>query len=134
VSAGVLSVLAFIALSSDTFQSQRRESPQGAAQLPPAAPYSEDPVQQMMVALAWTPPSGIFNPDEIAAWFQEAWERLTPLERARLRPRISRPSGQPFNVSLPDTNPQEKSEALLTAIADAMALGLDLRITDPAEN
>jgi hypothetical protein len=56
---------------------------------------------------------------------------LSPLERARQRPRLSRPqTPQPFPVVLPDASEQERAEALLTALADAYALGLTLQIIE----
>jgi hypothetical protein len=57
--------------------------------------------------------------------------RLTPLERARLRP--GRPYGEfeePLSVTLMDGTPQERAEALLTAMKDAEALGLRLEVVE----
>jgi hypothetical protein len=56
---------------------------------------------------------------------------LTPLERARQRPRgLRADTSQPWVVTLPDASEQERAEALRTALADADALGLVLQVAE----
>jgi len=131
LSAAILAGLAFVALSSDAFQTSRNvpAQPQPRA-IVPAAVRSDYGLQQYAVGLAWTPPASAQDQAAAAAFFNDT-TRLTPLERARLRP--SRPrstSNEPFPVTLPQATPQEQAEALLTAIADAEALGLRVLLTD----
>jgi hypothetical protein len=114
VSAAVLAALATLALSSDAFRASRVAP---AAQ--PAPGYR----------LSWAPAMTV-DP-EVAVSYVNAFTGLTPLERARQRPLASRPdTSQPLTVILPDASEQERAEALLTALADADALGLTLRVIE----
>jgi hypothetical protein len=114
LSAGVLAVLAALTLSSDTFRAT-----QPAPATEPASAYR----------VSWAP-SSTLDP-EVAVSYVNALAGLSPLERARQRPRLNQPSAmQPFPVVLPDASEQERAEALLTALADADALGLTLQITE----
>jgi hypothetical protein len=126
----MLCALAAIALSNDAFQTSRPRA-QAAEQREAVAPgVPVDGLAQYALGLAWTPPASGADPQVAAAYFSDI-TRLTPLERARLRPR--RPlaaSDEPFQVSLIDATPQEQAEALLTAMRDAEALGLRLQVED----
>jgi hypothetical protein len=114
LSAAVLAVFATLTLSSDAF---RASHPAPATQ--PAPAYT----------VSWAPASTL-DP-EVAVSYVNALAGLSPLERARQRPRLSRPqTSQPFPVVLPDASEQERAEALLTALADADALGLTLQIIE----
>jgi hypothetical protein len=136
LSAAILAGLAFVALSSDAFQTSRNAASQPRAPRPiaPTTVRSDYSLQQYTIGLAWTPPASAQEQAAAAAYFNDT-THLTPLERARLRP--SRPkstSNDTFPVTLPDATPQEQAEALLTALADAEALGLRLQLTDvPAQ-
>jgi hypothetical protein len=114
LSAAVLAMLAALTLSSDAFRGS-----QPAPATEPAPAYR----------VSWAP-SSTLDP-EVAVSYVDALAGLSPLERARQRPRLSRSqTSQLFAVILPDASEQERAEALLTALADADALGLTLQITE----
>jgi hypothetical protein len=127
----VLCALAAIALSNDAFQTSRPRAQAASSQkeaVEPSVPL--DSLAQYALGLAWTPPASGADPQVAAAYFSDI-SRLTPLERARLRPRRPLPvSDEPFQVSLIEATPQEQAEALLTAMRDAEALGLRLQVAD----
>jgi hypothetical protein len=107
--------LVTLALSSDAFHTSRVAPAETAA----------GPTYRV----SWAP-SLTVDP-EVAVSYLNALAGLTPLERARQRPRQSRPdASQPFTVTLPDASEQERAEALLTALADADALGLTLQVIE----
>ncbi len=125
VSAAVLGGLAFLVLSSDAFQDSRKVAPQEPAPriLTYVAVRRDYALAQYAVGLAWTPPSSDFDAEAVASYFNAAARRI-PLPRAG-----AAVSTVPFSVTLPEGTPQETAEALLTAMADAEALGLRFQLT-----